>query len=300
MYCSSCGALLRDGAQFCGKCGEQVPNDGDGYERQIPVAPVGKVPSASQPPSPPRTVDAIGEQSPAKSVSSSKSQGRNMPKPTMSLRTALPVLEGLMIWGLLVLAMGAMAGGLGASSSQYGSGKTSGVTLFLEFVAAALFIICAFKESATTGLYKTFGVYGRIKAFLVFNFGFGGLLSTVALPFMIVTGHTEGLATALGGAVIGDAVSIAAFAHSYAKCPEMLKPRLFVSMLISGLGVTTKVTFFFLVFFFHTIWALEGPREMVDERGVPVYVYNGYVYDRTGWKIGVLDPYDSNKYVKIN
>lgn len=151
----------------------------------------------------------------------------------------------------------------------------------------ALIILSATKESKTTGLYKTFGVYGRFKAYL-FLFLPMGIIAFVAAFFDDAMGFpgTYLLLAAFGALIYWSA---------YRKCPDFLKKKLFISMCISGLGVCIKIIFFFI----SAVWTLTGPQEMVDSSGNTVYYYSGNVYSSNGTLLGVANA-DRTGYVKTN
>lgn len=131
----------------------------------------------------------------------------------------------------------------------------------LVFVVLALF--CAFKESKTTGLYKSYGVYGRLKAYLALDLALVGVLGTVGgiiLPFLsgdakeLVDQGMPPLAMIAMGLVCL-AIGVAIYYLTYRKCPEPLKKKCVISMIISGMGVACKIAVFFLPF----VWALSVP-----------------------------------------
>lgn len=144
-------------------------------------------------------------------------------------------------------------------------------------------IICAVKESRVTGKYKAFGVYGRIRAYLAMDFFAAGIAMIVMafIPGMAEMGSP--LLSALVGLLI-TAAGLAIYVWTYLTCPDFLKKGLIVSMLITGIGVTVKISVFFLGF----VWTLIGPREIVTEDGRTLYEMDGKVYNGSAEEVGVL------------
>lgn len=147
--------------------------------------------------------------------------------------------------------------------------------------------VCAAKESKVTGLYKTFGVYGRVAAYF-------SLFCPLGIIMFIVSFFIDAIPVAQGFLFLILSV-FGAFIiwNAYRKCPAFLKKKLIPSMILSGFGVTIKICLFFLVF----VWKLTGPQEMKDESGNTVYVYGGDVYDGSGRKIGVASS-DRQSYIR--
>ncbi len=149
----------------------------------------------------------------------------------------------------------------------------------------------AVKESQITGLYKTFGVYGRVKAYF-------SLFCPMGLVMAVVVFFLKGLSIGEKIGMFFLYLALAAFGafflwSAYRKCPDFLKKKCIPSMLISGFGVAFKIAIFFLGF----VWKLVGPQEMQDENGNTVYVCGDYVYDEFGQKIGVASA-DKRSFVR--
>ncbi len=135
--------------------------------------------------------------------------------------------------------------------------------IIVLIVFLVLVIICAFKESKTTGLYKSYGVYGRLKAYLALDFallGIAALIGGIALPFLsgdlkeVVDQGIPPIAMIAFGLVFL-ALGVAIYYFTYRKCPDELKGKCIISMIISGMGVACKIAVFFLPF----VWALSAP-----------------------------------------
>ena len=161
----------------------------------------------------------------------------------------------------------------------------------ISIIIVALIIFCMIRESRVTGLYKAYGVYGRILAYLFVD----GVTVALSSILMIVTGKgMDSFGAMLGIMVFGVALAAATYMRASRRCPDTLKKNLIQSMLISGLGVTGKIVFFFV----GSLWKLITPREMVDEDGNTVYVDGNNVYDGSGWTIGHIDPDNPRRYIK--
>jgi hypothetical protein len=149
------------------------------------------------------------------------------------------------------------------------------------------------KESSVTGTYKAFGVYGRILAYLFVD---GVTVAIAALLGML--GLFGGFKANVGMSILlvlfGVAMAAGIYCFVSRRCPEVLKGRLLVSLLISGFGVVVKISCFFI----GAVWVLVAPRQLVDEDGRSVYVIGDDVYDASGMKVGELDPYDSSRYLR--
>ena len=166
-----------------------------------------------------------------------------------------------------------------------------GFVLVFSIAILVLCVICAFKESQITGLYQTFGVYGRVKAYF-------GVCCPVGLVMAVVTFFLNGLTIGekfaqFFGCLIAAAIGAFCLWSAYRKCPDFLKKKCIPSMLISGFSVAFKIAIFFLGF----VWKLVGPDEMQDEDGNTVYVCGDYVYDEFGQKIGVASA-DKRSFVR--
>lgn len=155
--------------------------------------------------------------------------------------------------------------------------------IFLVFCA-----ICALMESRTTGLFKTFGVYGRFSAYL-------GLFCPLGLGMFVASFFKEGEGFDFPHNLVYlliAAVGALFYFFAYIKCPKFLKKKCIPYMFISGMGLCLKICFFFFTF----VWKIVGPQEMVDNSGRTVYVYSGDVYDANGKKVGTASA-DRKSYV---
>lgn len=163
------------------------------------------------------------------------------------------------------------------------SGTMSPLLPVILIALLALLGYCAYKESAVTGKYLSYGVYGRFKGYLFTDL----LLAGLAYVFFAVVAPTStSLSEALTNLAIGIICLVVAaviFLLTYAKCPSGMRGKLIPSMLITGMGISMK----FCLFFISNIWDYIGPEELVDEYGNHVYAFaDGDVYDGAGNKVG--------------
>ena len=156
----------------------------------------------------------------------------------------------------------------------------------LAIAFLVLCAVCAIKESKVTGLYKTFGCYGRFGAYLGL-FCPMGLGMFVASFFMEDIGAERWLYLLLG--VIGAGI----YYLAYLKAPAFLKKRVIPAMILSGFGVCIKLC----IFFIGAVWRLAGPAVVTSETGEELYVVGNEVYNGRGDKIGVANA-DKSAYVK--
>lgn len=159
------------------------------------------------------------------------------------------------------------------------------------FLAVAFLVFCAycaFSESKRTGLFKTFGVYGRVAAYfsLFLPLGIAAFIASFFVQELSIKEAPFMLLVALLGA--------APIWWAWRKCPAFLKGKLIVSMLLSGFGVAIKICFFFI----GAVWAMTGPKEMVNEDGQPVYLYGNDVYDGSGNLVGHASA-DHSSYTRV-
>ncbi len=155
----------------------------------------------------------------------------------------------------------------------------------LPLAVLAFMVYCAFKESKVTGVYKAFGVYGRIYAYITMTGMIGGTFALIGMLIGLFQAENIEL-----WAVIGEVITVVAltalgyYMYSVAKrkCPEFLRKKLFISMLITALGVGVKIS----VFFIGAVWEITKPREVVDSHGNRLYVFNGEVYAPNGDHVG--------------
>ncbi|MBP3371374.1 MAG: hypothetical protein J6L88_02485 [Clostridia bacterium] len=161
----------------------------------------------------------------------------------------------------------------------------------MAILAIAFLVICviaAAKESKITGLYKTFGVYGRFTAYLSL-FAPMGIGMFIASFFMDDIGAERWMFLAMG--LFGCLIC----AFVYIKCPEFLKKKVIFALFASGFGLCIKLC----VFFIASVWRLTGPAVVVSETGEELYVYRGEVYNGRGEHMGTANA-DRTAYISKN
>lgn len=177
--------------------------------------------------------------------------------------------------------------------------------LFVLLVVAflVLCVVCAFKESKITGLYKSIGVFGRLKAYLAMDLFFAGLFLTIVSIICLInpesdlsqiTGGNSGMTLLLG--IVCFAIGALVYYLTLRKCPDFLKKRCILDMLIVGMGVAMKIC----VFFIGAVWEMVKPDEYIDSNGTTVYVMkNGDVYNPATDKMGTLTTADDGSTVVV-
>lgn len=217
----------------------------------------------------------------------------------IAIALILAVLAALVVTGVLPFGDGGVSPTTTTSQPRSTDFDFGGIGIAFVFAALGFFIYCGFKESATTGFYKSYGVYGRIKAYLFTDLAFAAVISLVGLLLMPFGVFDDALDNALVTPIscIGCAIgAIVIFMITLPKCPPALRGRLMWDMIVSGCGVSMKFCLFFLGF----VWDLIGPIQMVDSNGRTVYVYDGDVFDTGGNKVGHVNPDNPNEYVRYD
>lgn len=159
--------------------------------------------------------------------------------------------------------------------------------LLVGIIFMGISILCSFAESKTTGLFQTFGVYGRFTAYL-------GIMCPLGIAMFISSFFEEDISISQGFSFLVPAAIGAFFIwNAYRKCPVFLKKKCIPYMMISGLGANVKL----LLFFIGAVWEVVGPKEMEDGLGNTVYVYDGNVYDSSGKKIGIASA-DKKSFIR--
>lgn len=171
----------------------------------------------------------------------------------------------------------------------------------MQFLLLALlfgFLIFMFismkKEKAIIGFYKAQGLFGRAYAYFFLDFlGVGIMLivtSIIDVDAIISEMGVIGLSVRIlfGLALIG--ISGLMFIRVYKKCPGELKKRLFIDLLMAGIGFSTRVALFFLIIFNHVWFELNRPTAY-EVNGRTVYAYPGSndLYDSSGFRVGVAN-----------
>lgn len=171
----------------------------------------------------------------------------------------------------------------------------SGIGIFLGIVLIVAMVFCAFKESSITSPYKTFKIYGRLRAFFAFDFTglgailiFGSVLDMMGYNWIVTEGLLEVVSApilllcGLGALILG----ILIYVITYKNCPEDWRGKLIIHMIMTALGTITKVGFFWLMFFFK-IWSYTLPKYITGSDGKSYLRYNnGDIYSSTGKRVG--------------
>ena len=171
----------------------------------------------------------------------------------------------------------------------------SGIGIFFGIVLIVAMVFCAFKESSITSPYKTFKIYGRLRAFFAFDFTglgavliFGSVLDMMGYNWIVTEGLLEVVSApilllcGLGALILG----ILIYVITYKNCPEDWRGKLIIHMIMTALGTITKVGFFWLMFFFK-IWSYTLPKYVIGSDGKSYLRYNnGDIYSSTGKRVG--------------
>ena len=160
-------------------------------------------------------------------------------------------------------------------------------------------LICFFRESKVTALYKTFGVYGRFSAYITFSLMFGAVASLVGSIIAVFTAGEEiNVVTTLLGSVALSTVlfvlGLLLYKRMVNKCPDFLRKKLFISMVTTAMGIAFKIALFFIP----VVWALAGPKTVTSESGEDLYIISGDVYDGSGNRIGAVNS-DGKSFTRI-
>lgn len=161
--------------------------------------------------------------------------------------------------------------------------------LIVSLIPLILVVICFFKESKTTGLYKTFGVYGRLTAYLFLVCMAGPIAIGEELYQVIKNGEKINMGTVLVGIAL-TVIGVLFYLRLYAKCPDFLRKKLLISLFISSWGVTFKI----FLFFIGSVWKLIEPKNVILGNGQSGYIFDGDVYTDDGTCVGSMN--DSNTF----
>ena len=163
----------------------------------------------------------------------------------------------------------------------------------VAFLACAVF--CAFKESSITSPYKTFGIYGRWRAFFAFDFTglgiilmFGSIVDMLGYDFVLTKEFLELVAPPvlfLCGLILS-IIGVLIYVSTYKRCPEDLRGKLIIHMIMTAFGTIIKVGFFWLMFFVK-IWGYTLPDYVTGSDGKKYLRYkNGDIYSPNGKRVG--------------
>lgn len=158
----------------------------------------------------------------------------------------------------------------------------------IAIIILVLMAFCALRESKVTGLYRAFGVYGRVAAYfsLFCPIGIGAFIASF---FMEDSSWAE-----RGGALLVALFGAFFYWNALRKCPSFLRIKCIPSMFISGVGVCLKICLFFI----GAVWRVTGPKEVTNSSGQVLYVYDHNVYSPDGTLVGKASP-DNTSYTPI-
>ena len=126
--------------------------------------------------------------------------------------------------------------------------------VLLLFAFLIFMLVCAFKESAITSVYKAHNVYGRFTAYIALDLLLFGVAAVIGSIVLLILDFIEAgmmlILILVGIICFGSAILI--YRHALKKCPESLKKKCIGSMFISGCGVAMKLG----VFYFTSVWKL--------------------------------------------
>lgn len=156
-------------------------------------------------------------------------------------------------------------------------------------------VFCAFKESSITSPYKTFGIYGRLRAFFAFDFTGLGIVLMVGVTFSMLGFEWVAMEEFLElvsppvlflCGLISFIVGMLIYVFTYKNCPEDFRGKLIIHMIMTALGVIMKVGFFWLMFFLK-IWSYTLPDYITGSDGKKYIRYkNGDIYSTNGKRVG--------------
>ena len=144
--------------------------------------------------------------------------------------------------------------------------------LLLIGIVVVVFIACAFVESRTTGLFQTFHVYTRKDVSWALFFPLGLAIFITGITYD--NGAT--LSVALGTLYMG--IGFFIYFKIFRRCPAMLKKICIPAIFISSCGIALKS----LIFFIKSVWVLEVPEKVKNDRNENLYKYKDKIYDEFG------------------
>lgn len=152
--------------------------------------------------------------------------------------------------------------------------------ILIVFLVACL--VCAFRESRVIGTYKVLHVFGRFKAYMALACTFGGLAAIVSGFVDLANG---GIMYA-GLGLVCLAIGVLLYWSSYRKCPDFLKKKCILDMIVVGLGLSFKIALFFIA----AVWSMYTPDTATTTDGQEVYIFkDGTAYDPVSGKTGTYD-----------
>lgn len=167
--------------------------------------------------------------------------------------------------------------------------------IIISIIPIVLFIICFAKESKVTGLYKTFGVYGRLAEYLTTCC----MMGPVAMIATIISyksdsaageNNIQTLLLQIAVCLVLGFIGWGNFFRMRSKCPTFLRGKLLFALIITTFGVAFKVCLFFV----GAVWKLTAPQDVILGNGQQGFVYNGEVYTQDGNHVGSMT--DANTF----
>ena len=175
------------------------------------------------------------------------------------------------------------------------------VMVILAIVFFWVLIWCARKEKTLSGFYSSINVCGRGRAFFAGYLFLTSVISVISLVVTLVSlifskgqgSFADGIGSILGVVICGAVcflISRTLYRGIYNNCPEELRKRLPKDILIITMGITFRISLFFLMFIFHMWWQMNKPTAYeVDGRTVYAYPGSNDLYDESGNHVGTTN-----------
>ena len=156
----------------------------------------------------------------------------------------------------------------------------------LYLIPLILVFICASKETKVTSLYKAFGVYGRISAYITASLLLGSIVGFLQTISSVISNLGEiGFGKILGSLAVYlllFGLGILMYMRIAAKCPDGLRKKLLISIFITAFGVSAKICLFFI----GSVWKIIEPQTVTGPNGESLIIFDGEVYDRNFNHVG--------------
>lgn len=161
--------------------------------------------------------------------------------------------------------------------------------VLVVFLGCCLF--CFIKEKKVTGTYSAFGVYNRFSAYMTVVCLFAPVAVLISTVVRLLLGDRNfgDLPMPIIVSIVLSFLGYSSYRAIARKCPDFLRKKLLVSLLISAVGVSFKIALFFI----GAVWALESPRTITDSDGRDLLVHGGSVYLPDGTCVGDMTGHDS-------
>ncbi len=162
------------------------------------------------------------------------------------------------------------------------------VVLIGAILMFVLMLVCMGKEKKLSAFYGEVGICGRWYAFFSGYLMLTGVVGIAATIINLCKGQWAELLGTLIAAALFFPIGFFMFKRAYAKCPDELKKRFFWDVAVITLGVSTRISFFFLLFIIPG-WFSSPPSETyTTDDGRTVYAHPGsdVLYDEDGIQVG--------------